>query len=426
MWRSLYYFPRFFKNQYMQPENLKKFQEKRLRYMVHFAYRHVAVYKEKFKKASILPSDITTLDDLHKIPIITKDEIKSRYPQGCVTPGYTEKNCIMEHTSGTTGNMLKILYDPPSYDRLSAATLRDHVAQGVRPWHKFCIMCRDLDEFNKATGNLMRTCGILEGRPEEELVDQLRIHNPDIIGAHPSLMASMAKVMEQKEIEDITPQLILVGGEIAHPPVRKYIEKVFSCPTLNKYGAYEAFSIAWECKHRNMHISADSVIVEFLKDGESVAPGERGEIVITNLWNEAMPFIRYRLEDMGVPSDNTCECQRTFPLVKEIEGKFDDFIVLPSGKLVPSTRVIPFFFIVPNIGEFKMIQDTRTHVILRIIPLDGFTQTNEKTLKQKIHTVLGDSVDIDVEKVDHIDHTGTGKFKRVERLFYADVLFEGK
>jgi phenylacetate-CoA ligase len=426
MWRVLYYFPKFFKNQYIKPENLKKFQEKRLRYMVNFAYRHVKVYKEKFKNASIIPSDITTLDDLHKIPIITKDEIKVNYPAGSVTPGYTEQNCIIEHTSGTTGNMLKILYDPISYSCLTAGTYRDHFAQGVRPWHKFCIMCRDPEEFEGATESLMRTCGILEGRPEEELVEQLRIHNPDIIGAHPSLVASMAKVIEDKGIKDITPQFILVGGEVAHLPVRQYIEKVFSCPTLNKYGAYEAFSMAWECKHRNMHISADSVILEFLKDGEPVAPGERGEIVVTNLWNEAMPFIRYRLEDMGIPSDGTCECGRSFPLVEEIEGKFDDFIVLPSGKLVPSTRVIPFFFIVPKIGEFKMIQDKRTHVICRIVPLKGFTDAMEKALIQKIEAVLGESVGVDVEKVTHIDHTGTGKFKRVQRLFTADLLFEGK
>jgi phenylacetate-CoA ligase len=425
MLKTLYYLPTFYKNQYKSLKVLKKLQEKRLKYVVNFAYRNTVLYKEKFKKAGITPADIQTLDDITKIPVTTKEEIKAGYPHESVAPGYTEQNCIVEHTSGSSGNMLKVLYNPDASERFRAIAFRDYLAQGVRPWHMFCIMGRDPVEIERATKSILyRTCGILEGRPERELVEELRVIQPDIIGAHPSLLAAMAKVIEEKGYT-LHPRLLLLGGEVAYPHVREYIEKIFCCPTRDKYGAYEMLSIAWECTCQNMHINVDAAIVEVLRDGAPVAPGERGEIVATNLWNKAMPFIRYRLGDIGIPSDETCACGRGLPLLQEIEGKFDDFIVLPSGDIVPSTRVVPFFFIVPCIEQFKMIQDKKAHIIVRIVPQKGFTVDMEKTLVQNIQTVLGESVDVEIEKVDHINHRGAGKFKRVQRTFAANLPFEG-
>jgi phenylacetate-CoA ligase len=271
---------------------------------------------------------------------------------------------------------------------------------------------------------LYRACGILGGRPERELVEELRVIQPDIIGAHPSLLAAIAKVIEEKGYT-VHPKMLLLGGEVAYPHVREYIEKIFCCPTRDKYGAYEMFSIAWECTCQNMHIDADAVIVEVLRDDTPVAPGERGEIVATSLWNKAMPFIRYRLGDIGILSDEICACGRGLPLLKEIEGRFDDFIILPSGDIVPSTRVASFFFTVPYIDQFKMIQDKKTHITIQIVPQKGFTVDIERMLAENIQKVLGEPVDIDVEKVDHIEYTGAGKFKRVQRTFAPNLLFEG-
>jgi phenylacetate-CoA ligase len=423
MWRSLLYLPLFYKNQYRSPESLRQFQESRLRHIVSFAYRNVPLYHHKFKERGLTPSDVTTLRDLTKIPITTKEEIKAGFPHKSVAPGYSESNCVTETTSGTSGNMLTVLYDKKASEILRAVAFRAYLAQGLRPWHTYCVMCRDPAEFSKATeGVLIRTRGLLEGAPESELVEELRAIHPDVIGAHPSLFVAMAKIMEKKAITDITPRMLLIGGEMAYPVYREYIERIFGCPTFNKYGAYEAISLAWECAHHTMHIDADSVIMEFIRDGEPVSPGERGEILITNLWNEAMPFLRYRLDDVGVLSDEACPCGRTLPALKEIEGKLDDFVILPSGELIPSTRIVPYFFIVPHIGQFKVLQNSPDHVELRIVPLKEFTDAMEKELVTCIQRVLGETVTVTIKKVDHIDITGQGKYKRVQRTFRADFL----
>lgn len=414
--RILSHMPALYKNQYKSPEKLKKFQEKRLRYMVNFAYRNTALYKEKFKKAHIIPSDIDTLDDITKIPLVTKEEIKAVYPQGIVTPGCTEENCAVEITSGASGSMLKVLYDPKSLDYLKAVSFRDVLAQGVRPWHTFCVRCSDLMEYEKISQNpFNREVGILEGAPEEEIIEQVKKLQPHILAGHPSSFVAMAHTMEKNGITDIHPLKILLGGEVAYPVYREYIEKVFQCPTFNKYGAYEMYSIAWECNHHNMHINADSVILEFLKDGEPVSSGERGEIVATNLWNKAMPFIRYKLDDIGIPSDCECVCGRKFPVLQDIEGRADDFIVLPSGKVIPPIQVTAAFFktIHNHIEQFRVIQDTKSHIYVYIVPQKGFTDTVEKSLLHRIRESLGPSINIDMEKVKHLEQTGRSKFRTI-------------
>ncbi|MGD2246884.1 MAG: hypothetical protein PVF58_00650 [Candidatus Methanofastidiosia archaeon] len=416
LWRILSHIPVFYKNQYKTPEELKKFQEKRLRYIVNFAYRNTVLYKEKFRNAHIIPSDIYTLDDITKIPLVTKEEIKAVYPQGIVAPGCTEENCAVEITSGASGSMLKVLYDLKSLDYLKAVSFRDALAQGVRPWHKFCVRCSDPMEYEKILQNpFNREVGILEGAPEKEIIEQVRILHPHILAGHPSSFVAMASVMEENGITDIHPLKILLGGEVAYPVYREYIETIFQCPTFNKYGAYEMYSMAWECDHHTMHMNADSVILEFLKDGEPVTSGERGEIVATNLWNEAMPFIRYRLGDIGIPSECTCACGRGLPVLEDIEGRADDFIVLPSGELVPPIQVTAVFFTTlhNHIEHFRVIQDTKSHIHVYIVPQEGFTDTVENSLRGRIRHTLGQSVDIDMEKVEHLNQTGRSKFRTI-------------
>ncbi|MGC1120887.1 MAG: hypothetical protein WBA22_07310 [Candidatus Methanofastidiosia archaeon] len=413
MWNALIYVPLAFKAQYASPEYVKRFQEKRLRYIVDFAYRNTLLYKEKFRNAGIKPSDIKTLDDLKKIPPTTKAEVKGGYPSRSVATGFSEENCAVESTSGASGSVLKVLHDPYAVSRMRAVSLRSHLAQGVRPWHKFCILCRDPEEFELYEKmSFLRTQGIMEGRPDAELVKEIQEERPYILAGHPSAMVALAQAVEKADVT-ITPHMILLGGELSLPWHRTYIEKIFSCPTYNKYGAYEMISIAWECKYHTMHMDADGGIVEFLKDGEAVAPGERGEIVVTNLWNRAMPFIRYRLQDVGIPSDETCQCGRTLPVLKEIEGRCDDFIVPPSGELIPPTRLIAHFFSTPHIKQFRVTQKTREHITIQLIPHPLFSAELENQLLENIKNAVGPRVTVELERVDHIPETGKGKFRTI-------------
>ncbi len=415
MWRTAYYFPQAYRNLFMSQEELRTLQEKRLRYMVEFAYRNVRLYREKFEKAHVSPHDIRTLEDVKRIPLTTKEEMKNVFPEGVVAPGFNESNCRVRRTSGSTGSVFTILFDAEALARVTAVDRRDHVAMGVRPWRKFYLIFHDpagirVSSRKQLFPRVLRVSGL---NTEEELVNLARTYKPYVMGGHPTAFVAMAKIMERKGIEDINPRIVLIGGEMAYPLQRRYIEKVFKCETFNRYGSYETFSIAWECRQKKLHMDTDAVIVEFLKDGEPASPGERGEIVVTNLWNKAMPFIRYRLNDIGIPSDEVCSCGVTLPLMKDFEGRADDFIVLPSGRVVPPTRLVPLFFTSPFVEQFKIIQNTRASITIKMIPKGNFTEKEEKNLMKMVQDVFDEPVDLTMEKVDHIEQTGVGKFKAV-------------
>jgi phenylacetate-CoA ligase len=414
MWKSFYTAMKVYKNQYVTPETLRRLQEKRIKFLVNFAYKNSPIYHQKLRDAGITPQDITRLEDIQKIPLIAKEEIRAVFPQGIVTPRVGQENYTVKTTSGTSGSVFTVLYNREAEAHFRAISYRDHLAQGLRPWHRFFVLYHDPAQLNSSSKNpFQRVRGVSGVLPEEELVELARGFQPDFMGGHPSAYVAMARVVKNKEIKDLNPQTILLGGEVAYPSYRTYIEKVFKCRTLNRYGAYETYSVAWECQNHNMHINADSVLVEFLKEGEPVAPGERGEIVVTNLWNKAMPLIRYRMGDIGIPSEESCECGRTLPLMKDLEGRADDFIVLPSGRAVPPTRLIPPFFLTPHVDQFKMIQDTPSDIKIHIVPRGTLSEEEERALLNQIRDVLQEPVNIEIERVEEIQQEGRGKFKAV-------------
>jgi phenylacetate-CoA ligase len=412
--KALWYVPHVLKNQYLNPENLKTLQEKRLKPLVKHAYKNTKFYKEKFKKAGITPDDITRIDDLRKIPLSTKEEIKAS-PHQIVARGYTEENCEVHYTSGSSGSLLKVLYDLEHHAYDYAVSYRFHLGQGVRPWHKYFLICNDPVEleYGRRRSILYRRTMVPWYFSVEEKVKRARAYNPHVMGGHLSTFVAMAQHVENNGIEDLHPKTLIVGGELNLPPYRRYVEKVFRSQTYDKYGAYEAKSIAWECRHHKMHIDADSSIVEFIKDGEPVSAGERGEVVITHFWNWAMPFIRYRLGDIGIPSDELCPCGRTLPLMKVIEGRLDDFIVLPSGRIIPPAIIVPLFLATTEIGQFKIIQNKRDLLEVYVVPKKEYTVEVEQDLVRRVETALGEPVHITIEKADQIEQKARGKYRAV-------------
>ena len=419
MYKALYYLPHVLKNQYLKPENLKKLQEKRLRNLVQHAYRNTRFYKEKFRKAGITPHDIHGLDELEKIPFTTKEEVVKG---ANIAAGYHEGNCDVHFTSGTSGTTLKVLYDIENHAYEIALTCRYHWAQGVRPWHNYFMILHDPVELKGAQKRSIfhKRMSIPGDIPDEEKVELARKYRPQVIAGHLSTLVAMAKIVQEKKIS-IAPKIIIIGGELNPPPYRQYVETVFGGQTFDKYGAFETKSIAWECNQHNMHIDADSVIVECVKGGEVVTAQERGEVVVTSLWNWAMPFIRYRLGDSGVLSDEVCGCGRTLPLMKVIEGRIDDFIVLPSGNVLPPTALVPLFFKTQEIEQFRIIQNRKDLLEVEIMPNKDYTGVVEKTILEKLEKIINEPIHIQIKKVETINQKVKTKYRTVISNVKMDI-----
>lgn len=413
MLRPAYKYVKIMRNPWKNMEELKKIQEKMVKTIVQFAYHNTRFYKEKFKKAGIHPSDLKTLDDMKKIPISTKDEVRSS-PESLHAAGYNEKNCVFRKTTGSTGKIIPILQDKEAYFHFNAVGFRMFWDWGYRPWEKIMIIRHESDRksFFEKLG-LVRRYYVPIATPEEELVKIMKEINPKVLVAYPSTVKAIMNVLEEGDLKSSL-KFIMLNSEILTEQVRNQTKETFKCDVFDEYSTYEVDSIAHECPLHGFHLDADNVLVDFLDDNnEQVSCGERGNIVVTSLVNKAMPFIRYELGDIGVPSNETCVCGRSFPLMKLVEGRVDDFLVMPTGELVSPRKVVTSVEVTEGIEEFQIMQEKKDYLKIFMKRNEKYTPEGERKMMERLQKVLTEGVKVEVEHVDKVPRT-KGKLRIVQ------------
>jgi phenylacetate-CoA ligase len=180
------------------------------------------------------------------------------------------------------------------------------------------------------------------------------------------------------------------------------------------YGAQEFGRFAFECEeHSGYHIVTDNVAVEFVNGKESMNFGDNGEVIITDLNNNIMPLIRYKLGDIAIPLKKTCCCGRGLPLIKEIEGREDDYLILPSGRRI-SPRNINVLEDIPGISAYRTIQEAKDRFVVKLVKGYEFSEKTIQVVKQRIEMgVLGEKVEVSVELVTELPKERTGKMRAV-------------
>ncbi|MBU7016449.1 MAG: phenylacetate--CoA ligase family protein [Theionarchaea archaeon] len=389
--------------QWKSPHYIRRYQEKRLRYIVRYAYENSHFYRNKFRECGITPLDIHTLEDLRKIPTVTKAELRKNFPQ-VISKGFTEETCTTESTSGSTGERIKILHDDNALVRYGVNLLRGHMALGLKPYHKTAYV-----RYKPVNPNPLEKMGffkfyhIFSDLAPGIIIKKLKEISPFTINCYPTVMYLLAKQILDEDVRFLSPHHIVTWSEKLTPRVRETVEEKFGCPVYDQYGAYEFHSVAFECQRKRMHINADTLIMEFLKNGEPVSPGERGEIVMTNLWNRAMPFIRYEIGDIGAFSDDICECGRGLPLIDELEGRIEDSCQTITGEVVLPSRVITLFYPYEEIDAFQVIQRKRDEVRIKVVRGDSYSQKIENEICEKFKSIFGEGSTIKMDYVKEIE-----------------------
>jgi phenylacetate-CoA ligase len=144
------------------------------------------------------------------------------------------------------------------------------------------------------------------------------------------------------------------------------------------------------------HINADLLILEVIRNGERVGPGEKGEIVITCLLNYAMPLIRYRMGDIGIIDDEFCSCGRGLPLLKSVEGRIVDCFTLPNGQKVTPKLIMSTIQDVPGVSRYQVVQESEKKVKIELMRKQSDPEVNIGDLIARCHAILGDDVEIEV------------------------------
>ena len=423
--RAAYYLVSMLRRARWKKDKLVKYQNKMLRNMVRYAYENVPFYHETFNKLKIKPKDIRSVEDLEKLPILRKDDIR-RNLNKLISREYDVSKLKMLKTSGSTGEPL-IFYISAAEDEFRKAKhLRANMALGQRFRDRWVTITAPI-HFNEAT-KLQRIFGFYTPLPVSVFDDpavqfsHIEKLKPSIIDGYASSLLLLAREAEKRGKHDVRPKFMISGAEVIDVGARQFIEEMFSAPLYDQYATSEFERLAWQCEEKDeYHIDADTVVLEFIdKNGERVGPGEIGEIVCTSLFNYAMPFIRYAVDDLGRPSGTEdCACGRQLPLMKIIEGRKNDVVVLPDGRIMSSVTFIAGMYqlsFYEDIYKFRIIQKDVDHFRFLVKLRDGSSldlKTAEKELLEHFRRLFGldEEVRFELEVLKDIPLDRSGKFR---------------
>ena len=410
------------KTQWWSPSELEHFQQKRLQTLIKHAYENVPYYHKIFKELDLKPQDIKNSDDLQKLPILTKEHIRNNLDD-LTARNYSKQELIPSATGGSTGEPMRFFIDTEWGVWNMAAAYREWGWAGYNIGDKIAYLWgapQDLShqaELKTKISDLMHRRIMLDAfnmteKTLDEYVRILRKFKPKVINAYAPAIYLMAHYIEKRGIDDMRPNAILTSCEMLFDYQRESIERAFGCEVFDYYSGRDTTLQAGECpEHSGYHLAIETGVVEFVKDDEHVAPGELGEIVITDLSNYAMPFIRYEIGDLGVPSDETCPCGRRLPLMKSIEGRTTDILRRTDGGYISSPGLTVVIKDFENIRQIQIIQKTKDFVILKVVKGKKYTDEDAELLKAVMKRYLGDGMNIEISFVESIPLTRSGKYR---------------
>ena len=330
---------------YLSRGEIFAFQNRQLQRLVSHAYENVPYYRRLFDQNDIKPNDIRSVADLSMIPITSKKDLQSLPLEEVVSRGVDPKHLIDHTTSGSSGEPITIRRTWLEHNILALFRVRAAMHEPglrIRDRQASIVLIRPTHPCdNQLPIKIIRSLGLLRKvqinclSPPEDIVRTLRDLRPDVLTGFSGVISRISQIICDDDRAVIRPRIVIVGGEILTPLMQAQITETFAAPVFDFYASHEFGLIAWECKETGeFHTCDDSMIVEVLKDGRLAVPGERGELIGTNLHSFAMPFIRYSLGDIVTKGLETCRCGQPFSTISAIQGRMIDYFPLPGGRMI--------------------------------------------------------------------------------------------
>ena len=330
----------------MPREQLVKLQNERLVAQVHHVYDNVPYYRKKLEEKGVTPDDIRSVDDLHKLPFLTKDDLRESYPDGLLATD--KKNVVRIHsTSGTTGRRVIAYYTQEDIDLWDECCARAIVAAGgseedvVQVSYGYGLFTggSGLNGGSHKVGCM--TLPMSSGNTDRQLQFMIDL-GATILCCTPSYAAYLGESIADRGIKDqIKLKAGIFGAEAWSEEMRRDIEKAIGLKAYDIYGLTEISGpgVAFECEEQaGMHINEDHFIAEVIDPdtGEVLPEGEKGELVFTSLTKKAFPLLRYRTRDITVLTREECSCGRTHVRMKRPMGRSDDMLIIKGVNVFPS------------------------------------------------------------------------------------------
>ena len=409
------------RSQWLPLETMRARQAERLGQMLRYAGANCPFYERMFREQRFNPQSFRP-EEFGGLPLLTKAIIRSSTDE-MLSREFPRDSLGMHKTGGSTGVALTTYFDQGWLEPRSADALRSNQWAGYFHGMKVASLWGN-PPVPKTFKQRMRALLLdrfvyldtmdFSDRSVADFIERWRREGAEVLFGHAHSLYMLARYVIAHDIRDLRPRGIVSTSMMLLANERRVIEQAFACKVFDRYGSEEVGLIASECeRHEGLHLSIEQLFIEFLRtDGTPAEPGEEGAIVITDLNNHGMPFIRYRIEDFGVPSTRACSCGRGMPLMERLTGRVADYLKRRDGSMVAGVSLVErTLTAIPGLEQLQIVQSAIDQIVLNVVRAPDFSPETERALLAEFGAVFGAGVNVSVQYVERIPQERSGKYR---------------
>lgn len=398
-------------------DQIRDYQDLQTQQIVAHAYRTVPFYKSHWADADIDPLQVKSLDDLPRLPILTKDIVRANQNAIVSSEFAGSKSLHVGHTGGTTGTPLTITMTNEAMQYQWAVWWRHRARFGLQLGDKFLNFGNKLAfdrppfwRINRAINQWYLSTDLLTPDHLGVVAQWLQGEEFKFFSGNPSRMFILADYLRNNNlILNHPPKYIVGGSDTLIPAFESLFEEVFGAKVTDQYGFAEACGNLSRCEYGKYHLDAEFGAMELLP---SDAPDPRIQrMVFTGFANPVMPLIRYEIGDLARTSNEVCECGRQSVTVDAIEGRTEDYIRTPDGRRIRAMSTV--FMLAPGIRLAQVRQRAIDELEILMVPGDSYSDADRKIIHDELRRRVGEVMSITFTLTDSITRSSNGKYRAV-------------
>lgn len=405
--------------QWYSADEMQRYQLDKLKKLLNHCYCNVPYYTKIMKDLGVKPKEITSLSVLNSFPILTKEIIKENYTQFIPLNQSSISGIRSGQTGGTTGNILNKRNDANTRSSVWGSYKRFYDWMGISPsdmvltyWGGHVIQHGLKEKLNKFLSNKLKHTvpfDAYDTRPEvlDMIAKHLKSGKIKLVRSYPQALYTLALRLRDRG-ERFAVKAIMTTSEPIMPQHRELFKEVFGCESFDQYGCGEIGGIAYECaEHKGLHVTEERVYLE---------TNENNDLLITDLDNYVMPYIRYWNADQAEFSEELCSCGRKSRLISKVMGRTCDYLVGINGQVLHWAYFWHLLFdtniaINRNLVKFQIIQKEADRIVFRTVS-DPLSTIDKETLVEMIKGKMGD-MQVEFIQEAEIENSPSGKYRPV-------------
>lgn len=411
-------------------DKLLRFQETNLQNLLQHAYRHVPYYHRLLREIKMVNNGFVDLSRFTEIPILTKELIRKHH-QELISKDYTTRKWYYNSSGGSTGEPIRFIQDD-SYRKWGNATFYYYYNNilGIDELNarKIILWGSERDLFqggmgwidkivNRSNNTLFLNSFRMTEEDKKKYIECINAYKPELIRGYAGSLYELCKYAERNKLIIYAPKTLISSAETLSYEMRKKIEKIFGIPVHDYYGSRETNNLAGECDKGLMHILEFHNHIEIINDQNLPAKeGEEGRVIVTNLHNYSMPFIRYEIGDLAELGPKKCKCGNMLPTLKKITGRITDHFIKEDGTIIHGEYFTHLFYLKDWVRRFQVIQEDYNKIKILIILKTEPNELEIRDIEKKIKLIMGQCCAINMEFVEEIPLTKNGKYLYTKSL----------